>query len=177
MHPGVTGVADASTAAASASAAAGGALAAAAARFLVHDAELGIVRGGLGTILPLPLFRAVTIVIGLCVEAGRGVPARIRAAVVSVDLALITGETDRADALVSVHQISALAAVLTGFRGALVDVDVAVLAREPCGAAAVIIVDQIDAESPVLALTDAVVDVLRAILPRETAPAATPERK
>ena len=142
---------------------------------LVHDAQLRIVGRRLGAVLPLPLLGTVAVVVRLGVEARRGVPAGIRAAVVPVDLTLIASEADRADALVSVHQIPALAPVLTGLRGALVVVHVAILARVSCCAAAVIIIHQIDAERPVLALADAVVNVLRAVLPREASCAATPE--
>lgn len=176
MHPCIPGVTNASATAASASAAAWCPLTPAPG-LLVHHAELRIMGGWLGTILPLPLLRTVAVVICLRVETRRRISARVRAAMILVDLALVSGETDRTYALVSVHQISALATVLAGFRGALVDVHVAILARIACGAAAVIIVDQIDAQRPVLALADAIVDVLRAVLPRETAPAPTPETR
>lgn len=172
MHPCIPGVTNASATAASASAAAWCPLTPAPG-LLVHHAELRIMGGWLGTILPLPLLRTVAVVICLRVETRRRISARVRAAMILVDLALVSGETDRTYALVRVHQISALATVLAGFRGALVDVHVAILARIACGAAAVIIVDQIDAQRPVLALADAIVDVLRAVLPRETAPAPT----
>lgn len=174
VHPGVAWIADASASAAFASTGARCTLASTSS-FLVHDAELWVLRGRFRTILSLPLFGTVTIVVGLSVEAGRGVSAGVRAAVIPVDLALITGETDGANALVSVHQVPALAAVLTGLRGALVDVHVAIFARVARGAAAVIIIDQVDAQCAVLALTDAVVDVLRAILAGEAFSATAPE--
>lgn len=176
VHPCIPGVTNASATAASTPAAAWCALAAAPG-LLVHHAELRIMGGWLGTILPLPLFRTVAVVICLRIETRRGISARVRAAMILVDLALISGETDRTNALVRVHQVSAFAAVLTRLRGALVDVHVAILARIAGGAAAVIIVDQIDAQCPVLALADTIVDVLRAVLPRETAPAATSETR
>lgn len=174
VHPCVSRIANTSTAAASASASARRAFATAA-RLFVHDAKLWIVGCRLRTVLPLPLFWTVAIVVRLRVEAWRGISAWIRAAVIPVDLALISGETDWTHALVRVHQVSAFSAVLARLRGALVDVHVAILARVSRGTAAVIVVDQVDAQRSVLTLTDAVVDVLRAILPRETAPAATPK--
>lgn len=176
MHPRIPGVTNASATAASASAAAWCSLTPAPG-LLVHHAELRIMGGWLGTILPLPLFRTVAVVICLRVETRRRISAWVRAAMILVDLALVSGETDRADALVRVHQVSALATVLARFRGALVDVHVAILARIAGGTAAVIIVDQIDAQCPVLALADAIVDVLRAVLPREATSAATSETK
>lgn len=174
VHPRVSRVTDASAPAAFPPTSARCTLAAAA-RFFVHDAKLRIVRGRLGAVLALPLFRAVTVVVRLGVEAGRGISTGVRAAVVPVDLALITGEADGADALVGVHQVPALASVLTGLRGALVDVHVAVLAGVSRGAAAVIVIDEVDAQRSVLALADAIVDVLCAVLACETASAATPE--
>lgn len=173
VRAGVARVADTSAAVAAAPAAARRALAAAA-ELLVRHAELEIVRGRLRTVLALPLFRAVAVVVGLRVEARRRVAARVRAAVVPVDLALVAGEADRAHALVRVHEITALAAVLARLGRALVDVDVAILARVAGGAAAVIVVHQVNAERAVLALVDAVVDVLRAVLPGEAASTSAP---
>lgn len=128
----------------------------------------------LRAVLALPLFRAVAVVVGLRVEARRRVAARIWTAVVPVDLALVAGEADRAHALVRVHQVATLAAVLARLGRALLDVDFAVLARIAGGAAAVVVVHQVNAERAVLTLADAVVDVLRAVLPGEAAPTSTP---
>lgn len=178
VRAGVTGIADASAAAASAFTATRGALAAAAVLLVVHHSELlRIIRGRIRTVLALPLYRAVAIIIGLRVEARRRVAARIRAAVIAIDLALIAGEAHGTHALVSVNQIPALAAILARLGRALVDVDVAVLAGIAGGAAAMIIVHQIDAERTVLALANAVIDILRAILASETAPASAPVDK
>lgn len=175
VHAGVTGIADASSAAASTFTAARGALAAAAVLLVARHAELlRVMRGRIRTVLALPLYRAVTIIVGLRVEARRRVAARIRAAVIAIDLALVAGEAHGTHALVSVHQIPALAAILTRLGRALVDVDVAVLAGVAGGAAAVIVVHQVDAERAVLALADAVVDILRAVLAGEAAPASAP---
>lgn len=91
---------------------------------------------------------------------------------IAIDLALKAGEAHGTYALISVHQISALSAILARLGRAFVDVDVAVLAGVAGGAAAVIIVHQIDAERSVLALANAIIDVLRAILAGETAPAS-----
>lgn len=96
---------------------------------------------------------------------------------IPIDLALVTGEPNWTDAFVRVHQVPALSAILAWLRGTLVDIDVAVFARITRGATAVVIVDQVDAQRSVLALAHAVIDVLRAVLPCETAPAATPEDK
>lgn len=172
VHAGVARVAGAPAADAAAPAATRSAFAAAA-ELLVRHAELGVVRGRLRAVLALPGPPAVAVVVGLRLEAGRRVAARVRGAVVAVDLTLEAGEADRAHALVRVHQVPALAAVLARLGRALVDVDVAVLAGVAGGAAAVIVVHQVDAERAVLALADAVVDVLRAILAREAAPAPT----
>lgn len=91
---------------------------------------------------------------------------------VTVDLTLVAGETDRTHTLVCVHQVPTFAAVLARLGRAFIDVDVAVFTGVAGGAAAVVVVHQVDAKRAVLTLTDAVVDVLRAILPRETAPAS-----
>lgn len=127
MHPGVASVADASATATSASATAWCALATAA-RLFIHNAKLGIMRSWLGAILSLPLLWTVAVIISLCVEAGCGISAGVRAAMIPVDLALVPGETNRTDAFISINQVSAFATILTGFRGALVDVHIAIFA-------------------------------------------------
>lgn len=178
VHARVTGIADASATAASAFTATRGALATAAVLLVVRHSELlRIIRGRIRTVLALPLYRTVAIIIGLRVEARRRVAARIRAAMIAVDLALIAGEAHGTHALVSVHQIPALATILARLGRALVDVDVAVLAGVAGGAAAMIIVHQIDAERTVLALANAVIDILRAILASKAAPASAPVDK
>lgn len=171
MHTSITGIADASTAAASAFSATWGALATAAVLFVACRAELRVTRDRIRTVLALPLYRAMAIIVGLRVEARRRVPARIRTAMIAIDLALVAGEAHGAYALVCVHQIPALSAVLAWLGRALVDVDVAILARVAGGAAAMIVVHQVDAERAVLTLTNAVIDVLRAILTNEATPA------
>lgn len=173
VQAGITGIADASAATASAFPAARGALAAAAVLLIVRHAELlRIMRDRIRAVLALPLYRAMAIIVGLRVEARRRVAARIRTAVIAIDLALVASETHGAYALISVHQIPALSAVLAWLGRAFVDVDVAVLAGVAGGAAAVIVVHQIDAERSVLALANAIIDVLRAILAVEAAPAS-----
>jgi len=174
MRAGIARIADTSAPAASTPSPTRRALAAAADLSVVHRAELQIVQRRLRTVFTLPLRRAVAVVFGLRVEARCRVVAGIRAAVVAIDLALVAGEAYRTHAFVRVHQIAALATVLARFRRALVDVDVAILAGIASGAAAVIIVHQVDAERPVLALADAVVDVLGAVLAGEAASASTP---
>lgn len=109
----------------------------------------------------------MAVIVGLRVEARRRVSARVRTAVIAIDLALVTGVADRADALVRVYEIAALATVLTRLRGALVDVDVAVLAGIALRARTMIVVHEIDAQSAVMTLAHAVVYVLRAVLARE----------
>lgn len=177
VHAGVARIADASAAATPALTTARGALAAAARLAVVQRAELRIMRGRLRAVSPLPLCRAVAIVVGLRVETRRGIAARVRAAVIAIDLALVAGEAHRAHALVGVHQIPAFAAVLARLGRALIDVDVAVLAGVAGGAAAVIVVHQVDAERAVLALADAVVDVLRAVLASKAAPASASAKR
>lgn len=175
VHASVTGIADASTAAASAFTATWGALAAAAVLLVVRHAELlRIIRGRIRTVFALPLYRTVAIIVGLRVETWRRVAARIWAAVIAIDFALVAGEAHGTHALVSVYQIPALAAILARLGRAFVDVDVAVLAGVASGAAAVIVVYQINAERTMLALANAVIDILRAILASETAPASAP---
>lgn len=146
----------------------------AAAEAVVEQTHLVIVRGRLGAILALPLGGAVTVVVGLSVEALGRVATGIGTAVVAIDLALEASIADRADALVGVDEVSAFAAVLAGLGGALVDVDFAVLARVARRTGAVVVVHEVDAERVVLALAHAVVDVARAILAREAAPAFAP---
>lgn len=144
VHPGVTRITDAPSPTASASTTAWSTLATATG-LLVHDTKLWIVRGRFRTILSLPLFRTVTIVVGLRVETGGRVSARVRAAMIPIDLALIASETNRTNALVRVYEVSAFPTVLTGFRGTLVNVHVAVLAGVASCTAAVIIVNKVDA--------------------------------
>lgn len=171
MHASVTRIADAFTAAASASATAGRTLAAAA-KLLVRHAELEIARSRLRAILALPLFRAVAIIPVLRLEARCRVAARVRAALVQIDLAMFAGEADRTYALVRIHLVPAFAAVLTRLGRAVVDVDVAILARVTGGAVTVVVADQVDAERVVLALADAIIDVFRTVLTGEAAPAS-----
>lgn len=173
VHTGVSRIADAAAIAASTSTATRGALAAAAV-FVVHPSELRIMRDRLRTVLTLPLRRAVAIIVSLRVEARRRIAAGIRAAVIAIDLALVAGEAHGTYALVSVHQVPALAAVLARLRRAFVDVNVAVLTGVARGAAAVIVVYQINAERAVLALANTVIDILRAILAGEAAQASAP---
>lgn len=144
VHAGVARVAGASAADATTSTAARRAFAAAA-ELLVRCAELGVVRGRFRAVLTLPRSPAMAVEVGLRLEAGRRVTARIWDAMVAVDLTLIAGEADRAHALVRVHQVPALAAILARLGRALVDVDVAVLAGVAGGAAAVVVVHQVDA--------------------------------
>lgn len=177
VHAGVARIADASAAAAPAFTAARSTLAAAARLPVVQRAELRIMRGRLRAISTLPLCRAMAVVIGLRVETRRRITARIWAAMIAIDLALVAGEAHRAHALVSVHQIAAFTAVLARLGRALVDVNVAILAGIAGSAAAMIIVHQIDAERAVLALADAVVDILRAVLPGKAAPASAPAKR
>lgn len=139
MYAGVTRVAGASAAAATTSTAAWSAFAAAA-ELLVRHAELGVVRGRFRTVLALPLFWTVAVVVGLRFVARRRVAARIRAAMVAVDLTLVAGEANRTHTLVCVHQVPTLAAVLARLGRAFVDVDVAVLAGVASGAATVVVV-------------------------------------
>lgn len=89
---------------------------------------------------------------------------------IAIDLALIAGEAHRTNALISVHQIAAFAAVLARLGRALVDVNVAILAGVARGAAAMVIVHQINAKCAVLALTNTIVDILRAVLASEATP-------
>ena len=93
---------------------------------------------------------------------------------IAVNFALAARKTNRTDALVSVNSVAALATVEAWLGGALVDVDLAVLASVASRAGAVIVVDQIDAQRVVLTLTDAVVDVARAVLAGETAATLAP---
>lgn len=173
VHTSITGIADASTAAASAFSATWGALATTAILFVVCHAELlRVTRDRIRTVLALPLYRAMTIIVGLRVEARRRVAARIRTAMIAINLALVASEAHGAYALVSVHQIPALSTVLAWLGRALVDVDVAILARVAGGAAAMIVVHQVNAKRAVLTLTNAVIDVLRAILTSEATPAS-----
>lgn len=144
MHPGVTSIANTPSASTFASASTRRTFATTA-RFFIHNAKLWIVSCWLGAVFPLPLFGTVTVVIRLRVEAGCGISAWIRTAVISVDLALESGETNWANALVRVHQVSTFSAVLTGFRGTFIDIHVAIFARISCGAAAMVVVDQVDA--------------------------------
>lgn len=83
---------------------------------------------------------------------------------IAIDLALITGKTNGADALVSVYQVSTLSAILTWLRGTFVDVDVTILAGVTSRAATMIIVNEIDAQCTVLTLSHAIIYVLRAVL-------------
>lgn len=94
---------------------------------------------------------------------------------IAIDLALITGETNRTDALISVYQISALSTILTRLRGTFVDVDVAVLAGITSRATTMIIVNEIDAQCTVLTLSHAIIDVLRTVLAVKAA--STPTSK
>lgn len=174
VRAGVARIADASATAASTPAAARGTLAATADLLVVHHAELQAVQRWLRAVLTLPLYRAVAVVLGLRVEARRRIVTGIRAAVIAIDLALVTGEAYRAHALVRVHEVAALAAVLARLGRALVDVDVAILAGIAGGAAAMVVVHEVDAERPVLALADAVVDVFRTVLAGEAAPTSAP---
>ena len=141
---------------------------------IVRQAELRIVCSGFRAVLALPVGRTVTVVIRLRVEALGVVAARIRTAMVAIDLALGASVSHGTDALVGVYEVTTLAAVLAGFRGALVDVDLAVLARVARRAGTVVVVDEVDAQRVVLALTHAVVDVARAVLPDEAAATLTP---
>lgn len=96
---------------------------------------------------------------------------------IAIDLALVTGEAHWTHTLVSVHQVAAFATILARLGRALVDVNVTILAGVAGGAAAMIIVHQIDAKRAVLALADAVVDILRAVLASEAAPASAPAKR
>lgn len=71
VHAGIARIADASAAATSALTAARSALATAARLTVVQRAELWIMRDRLRAVSALPLCRAVTIVVGLCVETRR----------------------------------------------------------------------------------------------------------
>lgn len=93
------------------------------------------------------------------------------------DLALVAGEAHGAHTLVSVHQITAFAAVLARLGRTLIDVNIAVLAGVAGSAAAMVIVHQIDAKRAVLTLADTVVDILRAILPGKTASASASAKR
>lgn len=135
---GVARIADASAAAAATPAATRRAFAAAAKLF--RHTELRVMRSGFGAVLALPLYRTVTVIVGLRVEAGRRITTGIRTAVIAIDLALVAGEAYGTYALVLVHQIATFAAVLARLRRALIDVDVAVFAGIAGGATAMIVV-------------------------------------
>lgn len=173
MHASITRIADASAAAASTFSATWCTFAAATVLLVVHYAELlRVMRDRIRTVLALPLYRAMAIIVGLRVEARRRVAAWIRTAVITIDLALVASKAHRTYALVSVHQISAFSAVLAWFGCALVNVHVAILAGIAGSAAAVIVVHQVNAKRAVLTLAHTVIDVLRAILTSEAAPAS-----
>lgn len=111
MSARVAGVACAlSVAAASASARAWSALAAAA-QTVVQQTEHGIVNGWFRAVFTLPVSGTVAVVVGLRVEALREILAGIWCAVIAIDFTLSAGVADRADALVCVDEIAALAAV------------------------------------------------------------------
>lgn len=91
---------------------------------------------------------------------------------IAIDLALIASEAHRTNAFISVHQIAAFAAVLARFGRALVDINVAIFAGVTRGTAAMVIIHQVNAKRAMLALTNAIVDILRAVLASEAAPAS-----
>lgn len=125
----VPGVADALASTAPAPARARLALATAAQTVVQESVERVMSR--LGAVLALPLARTVAVVVGLGVEALSTISTGVGAAVVPVDLALDSGVTHGADALVGVHHVPALAPVLAGLGGTLIYVDLAVLACVP----------------------------------------------
>lgn len=176
MYAGVARIANASAATTSALTAAWSTFAAAA-RLLVVHTELRIIQGRLRAISALPLCWAVTVVVSLRIKTWCRIATRIRTAMIAIDFALVASEANRAHALVSVHQIAAIAAVLARLGRALIDINVTILAGVTGSAAAMIIIYQIDAERTVLALADAVIDILRAILPGKSAPASASAKR
>lgn len=89
-------------------------------------------------------------------QAGRG-----RAVILGL-LAERARVAQRADTVESADHVDALAAIATRRIGALIDIRLAVASGVAGGTGAAIVVHQIDAASAVLALTNTIVEVLRA---------------
>lgn len=100
---------------------------------------------------PAPSRRAEALEIADAVDAGPAETARIRSALVDVDLAVGAGEADGAFAQEPVGTVDALPAVVAGVRVAVVDVVLAVDALEAVAADAGVVVSGVDAGSAVLA--------------------------
>lgn len=113
----------------------------------------------MGAVLPLVVLGAAAEVVGVEVEAGCSVLARVGLAVVHVQLTQVAREAGWAEAAERVELVLALPVVQTGRARTLVHLLLTAAARVPWRACAVVAIHQVRASPTILALTMAVVNV------------------
>lgn len=113
----------------------------------------------MGTILPFVVFWAAAEVVAGQIEALRPIPARVRLAVINIQLTQAPRETSRAETLESTDFILTVTAIETGGAFTFIDVLLTVGAGKARHTGAAVSIDQILANSAILALLVTVIDV------------------
>lgn len=113
----------------------------------------------MGTILPFVVFWAAAEVVAGQIEALRPIPARVRLAVINIQLTQAPRETSRAETLESTDFILTVTAIETGGTFTFIDVLLTVGAGKARHTGAAVSIDQILANSAILALLVTVIDV------------------